>query len=62
MGDVKAANILIDINEDVYLIDFRGVYTKGWVEKEKSDSIEGYLQGLQNIKRRPFELLLNPES
>ncbi|KAJ5796129.1 uncharacterized protein N7518_004669 [Penicillium psychrosexuale] len=54
-GDAKAANVLIDVNEDAYLIDFEGGYTKGWVEKEKSDSIEGDLQGLQHNKRRLFE-------
>lgn len=35
-GDAKAANVLIDVNEDAYLIDFGGGCTKGWVEKEKS--------------------------
>ncbi|CAI7665446.1 unnamed protein product [Penicillium glandicola] len=54
-GDAKAANVLIDANEDAYLIDFGGGYTKGWVEKEKSNSIEGDLQGLENIKRYLFE-------
>jgi hypothetical protein len=53
-GDAKAANVLIDVNEDAYLIDFGGGYTKGWVEKEKSDSTEGDLQGLENIKRFLF--------
>ncbi|KAJ5213513.1 hypothetical protein N7449_000682 [Penicillium cf. viridicatum] len=53
-GDAKAANVLIDANEDAYLIDFGGGYTEGWVEKEKSDSIEGDLQGLENIKRYLF--------
>ncbi|KGO64842.1 hypothetical protein PITC_040870 [Penicillium italicum] len=50
-GDAKAANVLIDANEDAYLIDFGGGYTEGWVEKEKSNSTEGDLQGLENIKR-----------
>jgi hypothetical protein len=52
-GDAKSADVLIDANEDAYLIDFGGGYTKGWVEKEKSDSIDGDLQGL-DIKRRHF--------
>ena len=53
-GDAKAANVLIDVNEDAYLIDFGGGYTEGWVEKEKSNSTEGDLQGLENIKRYLF--------
>ena len=54
-GDAKAANVLIDADEDAYLIDFGGGYTDGWVEKEKSNSTEGDLQGLANIKRYLFE-------
>lgn len=54
-GDAKAANVLIDVNEDAYLIDFGGGYTEGWIEKEKSNSIDGDLQGLENIKRYLFE-------
>ncbi|KAJ5464051.1 hypothetical protein N7475_007186 [Penicillium sp. IBT 31633x] len=53
-GDAKAANVLIDANEDAYLIDFGGGYTEGWVEKKKSNSTEGDLQGLENIKRYLF--------
>lgn len=53
-GEAKAANVLLDYNDDAYLVDFGGAYTKGWVEKEKSNSIEGDLQGFGNIKRRLF--------
>lgn len=54
-GDAKPANVLIDVNENAYLIDFGGGYTEGWVEKEKSNSTEGDLQGLENIQRYLFE-------
>ncbi|WEW56988.1 hypothetical protein PRK78_002447 [Emydomyces testavorans] len=50
-GDAKADNVLIDLNEDAYLIDFGGGYTKDWVEKEKANSIDGDLQGLERIKQ-----------
>ncbi|KAJ5810604.1 uncharacterized protein N7503_002822 [Penicillium pulvis] len=53
-GDAKAANVLLEFNGDAYLVDFGGEYTKGWVEKEKSNSIERDLQGLGNIKRWLF--------
>lgn len=53
-GDAKADNVLIDLNENAYLIDFGGGYTEGWVDKGKSDSIEGDLQGLQHIKEFLF--------
>lgn len=54
-GDAKAANVLIGVNGDAYLIDFGGGYTKGWVEKEMANSIDGDLQGLESIKRCLFE-------
>jgi hypothetical protein len=47
--------VLIDVNEDAYLIDFGGGYTEGWFETEKSNSTEGDLQGLENIKRYLLE-------
>ncbi|KAJ5532031.1 hypothetical protein N7494_008583 [Penicillium frequentans] len=45
-GDAKAANVLLDFDDDAYVVDFGGGYTKGWVEKEKSNSIEGDLRDL----------------
>ncbi|PGH12736.1 hypothetical protein AJ79_04097 [Helicocarpus griseus UAMH5409] len=54
-GDAKAANVLIDVNGDAYLIDFGGGYTVGWVEKEMANSIDGDLQGLENIRPYLFE-------
>ena len=40
-GDVKRANVLIDVNENAWLIDFGGGYTRGWVEKSHMETIEG---------------------
>ncbi|KAE8326626.1 hypothetical protein BDV39DRAFT_215602 [Aspergillus sergii] len=54
-GDAKAANVLIDTNADAYLIDFGGGYTKSWVDKEMANSIDGDLQGLENIRCYLFE-------
>ncbi|OJD13559.1 hypothetical protein AJ78_05995 [Emergomyces pasteurianus Ep9510] len=44
-----------DPNGDAYLIDFGGGYTRDWVEKEMVNSIDGDLQGLENIKRHLLE-------
>lgn len=47
--------MLIDANEDAYLINFGGGYTKGWAEKEKLNSIEGDIQGLEHIRQYLIE-------
>lgn len=48
-GDAKAANVLVDINKDAWVIDFGGGYTEDWVEKEKAGTVEGDIQGLGKI-------------
>ncbi|KAI9847475.1 MAG: hypothetical protein M1837_002376 [Sclerophora amabilis] len=49
-GDAKADNVLIDPNQDVWIIDFGGSYTHGWVDEDKMETIQGDLQGLERIK------------
>ncbi|PVH79380.1 hypothetical protein DL98DRAFT_220566 [Cadophora sp. DSE1049] len=49
-GDAKADNILIDKANEAWMIDFGGSYTFGWVDKDKMNTVEGDLQGLQRIK------------
>ncbi|KAK4156996.1 hypothetical protein C8A00DRAFT_12093 [Chaetomidium leptoderma] len=48
-GDAKADNVLIDKKNDAWLIDFGGGYTEGWVDKEKANTKEGDLQGVERI-------------
>ncbi|KAI0192807.1 hypothetical protein F4808DRAFT_453368 [Astrocystis sublimbata] len=48
-GDAKADNVIIDNEDNVVLTDFEGGYTNGWVSAEKAGTVEGDLQGLQNI-------------
>jgi hypothetical protein len=40
-GDAKPANVLVDVNDGLWIIDFGGGYTEGWVEKEKAGTVEG---------------------
>lgn len=48
-GDVKAENVLVDSDEDAWVIDFGGGYTEGCVEKESAGTVEGDLQGMENL-------------
>ncbi|KAH6716061.1 hypothetical protein BKA61DRAFT_515521 [Leptodontidium sp. MPI-SDFR-AT-0119] len=49
-GDAKADNILIDVENEAWIIDFGGSYTFGWVDEDNMNTVEGDLQGLQRIK------------
>jgi len=50
-GDAKADNILIDRNDDTWVIDFGGGWTEHWVDPDLADSVKGDLQGLKGILR-----------
>ncbi|KAL8838123.1 MAG: hypothetical protein Q9170_002264 [Blastenia crenularia] len=50
-GDAKTDNVLIDQEDNAWIIDFGGSYTPGWVDKDKLETVEGDLQGLLAIKR-----------
>ncbi|TWU70585.1 hypothetical protein ED733_001085 [Metarhizium rileyi] len=40
-GDVKAENVLIDTNNNAWIIDFGGGYTEGWVAKDVAGTFAG---------------------
>ncbi|KAH7245329.1 hypothetical protein BKA59DRAFT_475681 [Fusarium tricinctum] len=48
-GDGKPSNIIIDEQDDAWLIDFGGGFTQGWVEEELADTKEGDKQALTKI-------------
>lgn len=48
-GDVKAENVLIDKDENAWIIDFGGGYTPGWVDADKAGTVEGDCQGMKKI-------------
>ncbi|PNP76459.1 hypothetical protein FNYG_10197 [Fusarium nygamai] len=48
-GDAKAENVLIDQNDDAWVVDFGGGYTLGWVDEDKTGTLEGDQQGLVKI-------------
>ncbi|KAI9878213.1 MAG: hypothetical protein M1830_001557 [Pleopsidium flavum] len=49
-GDVKPANVLVDKNDDAWIIDFGGGRTEGWIDEDLSGTKEGDLQGLKKIR------------
>ena len=52
-SDAKAENILIDQEDNAWIIDFGGSYTLGWDGKDKAGTIEGDKQGLEKILDMP---------
>ncbi|GKZ30881.1 hypothetical protein AbraIFM66950_010570 [Aspergillus brasiliensis] len=53
-GDVKTDNVLIDKNDDAWMIDFGGGYTEGWVEKKHMETMKGDEEGLFKILERLY--------
>ncbi|KAI9800478.1 MAG: hypothetical protein M1833_003364 [Piccolia ochrophora] len=49
-GDAKADNLLLDANDDVWLADFGGGRTEGWVVEDKKETKEGDLHALQMLR------------
>lgn len=48
-GDAKPDNVLIDSNQDAWVVDFGGGYTEGWVPKQLAETMEGDRHGLEKI-------------
>lgn len=48
-GDAKADNFMVDVREDLWIIDFGGSYTDGWVDPELMETEEGDDMGVEKI-------------
>lgn len=48
-GDAKPGNIVIDLNDDAWVIDFGGGWTQGWVDANLQGAIQGDEQGVSRI-------------
>lgn len=48
-GDAKPDNVLIDGNQNAWVIDFGGGYTEGWVPKNMAGTMKGDLMALTKI-------------
>ncbi|KAF2821747.1 hypothetical protein CC86DRAFT_426216 [Ophiobolus disseminans] len=48
-GDAKADNFIVDEHDELWIIDFGGSYTEGWVDPELSETVEGDNMGLGKV-------------
>jgi serine/threonine protein kinase len=48
-GDAKPDNILIDVHDDAWIVDFGGGRTEGWVDPGLEGTVEGDLQAVERI-------------
>ncbi|KAF9776138.1 hypothetical protein IL306_005725 [Fusarium sp. DS 682] len=53
-GDVKAENVLIDQDDNAWITDFGGGYTRGWVDKEVAETMEGDRMGMAKLREFIF--------
>ncbi|TPX14831.1 uncharacterized protein E0L32_004940 [Thyridium curvatum] len=54
-GDVKAENVLVDREDNVWIIDFGGGYTQGWVDKQLAGTVDGDLAGMAKLREFIFQ-------
>lgn len=48
-GDAKGDNFMVDKDDNLWIIDFGGSYTEGWVDPELRDTEEGDDQGMRRL-------------
>jgi serine/threonine protein kinase len=48
-GDAKADNFMVDEEDNLWIIDFGGSYTEGWVDPELKETVEGDDMGLRKV-------------
>lgn len=50
-GDGKASKVVVDQENNIWLIDFAGGWTEGWVNEELSDTVDGDNEAVTNITK-----------
>ncbi|KAH8781265.1 hypothetical protein F5883DRAFT_709702 [Diaporthe sp. PMI_573] len=48
-GDAKPSNVVIDLNNDAWLIDFGGGWSEGWVDENLQNTVKGDQQAVTRI-------------
>lgn len=64
-GDAKADNFIVDDEGQLWIIDFGGSYTEGWVDAELNETEEGDDMGLEKIAnalRDPVHNIWDPDT
>lgn len=57
-GDAKADNFLVDEKDNIWIIDFGGSYTEGWIDPEFKETEEGDDMGVE----KTINALQDPEA
>ncbi|KAJ1324932.1 Kae1-associated serine/threonine protein kinase [Microdochium nivale] len=64
-GDAKADNFLVDRHSKLWIIDFGGSHTKGWVDPVLDETEEGDHMGVDkvvNALRDPENMTFDPDA
>ena len=61
-GDAKADNFVVDKDENLWIIDFGGSYTEGWVDAEIKETMEGDDMGTEKIVNALHDPVANTQS
>lgn len=64
-GDAKADNFMVDAEDKLWIIDFGGSYTEGWVDPEIAETKKGDSMGVEkivNALRDPDENVASSET
>ena len=60
-GDAKADNFLVDKNDKLWIIDFGGSWTEGWIDPEIKETVEGDNMALEKITNALHDPVANVE-
>lgn len=48
-GDAKPSNVIVNLQNDAYLVDFGGGWSDGWVDENLQETVQGDEQGVGRI-------------
>jgi tRNA A-37 threonylcarbamoyl transferase component Bud32 len=60
-GDAKADNFLVDKHDKLWIIDFGGSWTEGWIDPEIKETVEGDDMALEKITNALHDPVANVE-